>query len=329
MHDKALFFPRGKDVVHALAQDRASGIDFDAVVFSNLTRDHLDYHKDLEEYFLAKRRLFLPDEARQGTAVAVVNVADQFGARLARECSPLYGDDLWTCAVGDTDAVVVARDLELRADGSSFTLVCDRLGLAERVTIRLAARFNVENAVAAAAAGLALGLPADAVLRGLSGTEGVAGRFQAVRAGQPFGVVVDYSHTPDSLENALKAARAVTEGRVLVVFGCGGDRDRGKRPMMARVAERQADRVVLTTDNPRGEEPGAIFEDMLAGLDRPEAALVIEDRGEAIRRAVRDSGPGDIVLVAGKGHEAWQEARGQKIPFSDEAAVRAALGDAA
>jgi len=304
---------------HALAQDRASGIDFDAVVFSNLTRDHLDYHKDLEEYFLAKRRLFLPDEARQGTAVAVVNVADQFGARLARECSPLYGDDLWTCAVGDTDAVVVARDLELRADGSSFTLVCDRLGLAERVTIRLAARFNVENAVAAAAACLALGLPADAVLSGLSGTEGVAGRFQAVRAGQPFGVVVDYSHTPDSLENALKAARAVTEGRVLVVFGCGGDRDRGKRPLMGEIGARLADRAVITSDNPRTEEPLAIIDEIAAGVPRGlgDKVVIEPDRRAAIRTALREARAGDTVLIAGKGHEQGQLIGDRKIPFDD------------
>jgi len=264
----------------------------------------------------------LPDEARNGHAVAIVNVGDEFGARLARECAPLYGDDLWTCAVdeqGVSGAAVVARDLELRADGSAFTLVCARLGLDERVTLKLAARFNVENAVAAAAAGLALGLPGEAVLRGLAVTEGVPGRFQAVRAGQPFSVVVDYSHTPDSLENALSAARAVTAGRVLVVFGCGGDRDRGKRPLMGGIGARLADRAVITSDNPRTEEPLAIIDEVAAGVPRElDARVVIEpDRRKAIRIALGEAQPGDTVIIAGKGHEQGQLIGDRKIPFDD------------
>ena len=307
---------------HALAQDRAIGIDFDAVVFSNLTRDHLDYHTDLEDYFQAKRRLFLPDEARQGRAVAIVNTGDEFGARLAAECAPLYGDDLWTCAVEEgagAGAAVVARHLDLRADGSAFTLVCPRLRLDERVSLRLAARFNVENAVAAAAAGLALGLPPGAVLRGLSVTEGVPGRFQAVRAGQPFSVVVDYSHTPDSLENALKAARAVTEGRVLLVFGCGGDRDRGKRPLMGEIGARLADRAVITSDNPRTEDPDAIVAEVAAGVpaDLGEKVVVEVDRRAAIRLALGEARDGDTVVIAGKGHEQGQLIGGRRIPFDD------------
>ena len=316
---------------HALAQDRAAGIEFDAVVFSNLTRDHLDFHKDLEDYFGAKRRLFLPDEGRNGRAVAVVNVGDEFGARLAAECRPHYGDDLWTCAVseeGASGADVVARSLDLRADASAFTLVCPRLGLEERVTLRLAARFNVENAVAAATAGLALGLPVEAVLRGLAVTEGVPGRFQAVRAGQPFSVVVDYSHTPDSLENALKAARAVTSGRVLVVFGCGGDRDRGKRPLMGGIGARLADRSVITSDNPRTEEPLAIIDEIAAGVPRELAAKVViePDRREAIRIALSEAGPDDTVVIAGKGHEQGQLIGDRKIPFDDRAVAEEELG---
>jgi len=307
---------------HALAQDRGLGIDFDAVVFSNLTRDHLDYHKDLEDYFGAKRRLFLPDEARNGHAVAVVNVGDEFGARLARECAPHYGEGLWTSAVdeeGVTGAAVVARDLDLRADSSAFTLVCPRLGVDERVTLRLAARFNVENALAAAAAGLALGLPAEAVVHGLAVTAGVPGRFQAIRAGQPFSVVVDYSHTPDSLENALQAARAVTGGRLLVVFGCGGDRDRGKRPLMGAIGARLADRSVITSDNPRTEEPLAIIDEIAAGVPGDMAGKVViePDRREAIRLALGEAGAGDTVVIAGKGHEQGQLIGDRKVPFDD------------
>jgi UDP-N-acetylmuramoyl-L-alanyl-D-glutamate--2,6-diaminopimelate ligase len=315
---------------HALAQDRGVGIDFDVVVFSNLTRDHLDYHKDIEDYFGAKRRLFLPDEARNGRAVAVVNVGDEFGARLARECAPHYGDDLWTCAVdeaGASGALVVARDLDLRADGSAFTVVCPRLGVDERVTLRLAARFNVENALAAAAAGLAMGLPVEAVVRGLAVTEGVPGRFQAVRAGQPFSVVVDYSHTPDSLENALLAARAVTSGRVLVVFGCGGDRDRGKRPLMGAIGARLADRSVITSDNPRTEEPLAIIDEIAAGVpaDLAGRVLVEPDRREAIRVALGEARAGDTVVIAGKGHERGQLIGDREIPFDDRAVAEEEL----
>ena len=249
-------------------------------------------------------------------------MGDEFGARLARECAPHYGDDLWTCAIDDdgpSDAAVVARDLDLRADASAFTLVCPRLGLDERVTLRLAARFNVENALAAGAAGLALGLPVEAVLRGLAVTEGVPGRFQAVRAGQPFSVVVDYSHTPDSLENALEAARAVTDGRVLVVFGCGGDRDRGKRPLMGGIGARLADRSVITSDNPRTEEPLAIIDEIAAGVPLELSSRIVmePDRRAAIRMALNEARPGDTVVIAGKGHEQGQLVGDQKIPFDD------------
>lgn len=319
---------------HALAQDRAAGIDFDAVVFSNLTRDHLDYHKDLEDYYGAKRRLFLPDDQRNGRALAVVNTDDSFGARLADECRPRYGDDLWTCAVDEVGALnadVTARDLDLRADGSTFTLACSRLGLEERVALRLAARFNVENAVAAAAAGLALGLPLEAVLRGLAVSEGVPGRYESVRVGQPFTVVVDYSHTPDSLENALGAARAVTSGRVLVVFGCGGDRDRGKRPLMGGIGARLADRAVITSDNPRTEDPLAIIDEIAAGVPAELLARVViePDRRQAIRIALSDARPGDTVIIAGKGHEQGQLVGDRKIPFDDRTVAKeelAALG---
>jgi len=321
---------------HALVQERAAGIDFDAVVFSNLTRDHLDFHGDFDDYYAAKRRLFLPDEARNGSATAVVNVGDEYGRRLARECRPAYGDDLWTYAVAGapraaddlraSEAVAIARDLELDADGSSFVLAVPRLGVEERVTLLLAARFNVENALAAATAALALGLPVDAVLRGLAVTEGVPGRFQAVREGQPFSVVVDYSHTPDSLENALRAARSVTHGSVLVVFGCGGDRDRGKRPLMGEIGARLADRAFVTSDNPRSEEPRAIIEEIVAGVSAERASVVTvdPDRRAAIRLALGEARAGDAVVIAGKGHEQGQIIGDRRIPF-DDCAVAAEL----
>ncbi len=323
---------------HALSQDRALGIDFDAVLFSNLTRDHLDYHKDLDDYFLAKRRLFLPDEARSGSARAIVNVGDEYGRRLAGECRPIYGDDLWTCLVADGQTAGLqpderpdaeARDLRLRADGSEFTLAVPRLDLEERVVLRLAARFNVENALAAAAAGLALGVPAEAVVRGLSVTEGVPGRFQAVRVGQPFAVIVDYSHTPDSLENALRAARSVTRGRVLVVFGCGGDRDRGKRPLMGDIGARLADLAYVTSDNPRSEEPLAIIDEIVAGVPEELATRVTveADRRLAIRLALDDARDDDCVVIAGKGHEQGQLIGDRRIPFDDRRVAEELLAE--
>ncbi len=318
---------------HALAQDRAAAIDFDAVVFSNLTRDHLDFHKDLDDYFAAKRRLFLPDEARNGHAVAIVNIGDEFGRRLAAECRPLYGDDLWTCCIDDgpapAGAAVAARELDLRADGSAFTLSCPRLGIDERVTLRLAARFNVENALAAATTALALGLPVAAVLEGLSTTGGVPGRFQAVRADQPFSVIVDYSHTPDSLENALRAAGGVTPGRIFVVFGCGGDRDRGKRPLMGAIAAALAERTFVTSDNPRSEEPLTIIDEIVAGVPSGRAATVVvePDRRQAIRLALGEAREGDTVVIAGKGHEQGQIVGDQRIPFDDRAVAEELLAE--
>ena len=324
---------------HALAQDRAAGIDFDAVVFSNLTRDHLDFHKDLDDYYAAKRTLFLPAEARNGVAAAVVNVGDEYGRRLAGECRPAYGDGLWTYAVasgpralddpGALSADAVARDLELDADGSAFVLAVPRLGVEARVTLLLAARFNVENALAAATAALALGLPVGAVLTGLAVTEGVPGRFQAVRAGQPFSVVVDYSHTPDSLENALRAARSITRGRVLVVFGCGGERDRGKRPLMGEIGARLADRAFVTSDNPRSEEPIAIIDEIVAGVPAARAGVVTvdPDRRAAIRLALREARAGDAVVIAGKGHEKGQIIGARRIPFEDCAVAAELLAE--
>jgi UDP-N-acetylmuramoyl-L-alanyl-D-glutamate--2,6-diaminopimelate ligase len=319
---------------HALAQDRAAGIAFDAVIFTNLTRDHLDYHSDLDDYFAAKRRLFLPDDAQNGSAVAVVNAGDEYGRRLIDDCRPEYGDGLWTFAVDSAPGAPTAADarageLDLRADASAFTLTVPRLGVEERISLRLAARFNVENALAAATAALALGVPAGAVVRGLETTEGVPGRFQAVRAGQPFSVVVDYSHTPDSLENALAAARAVTSGRVIVVFGCGGDRDRGKRPLMGEIGARCADRAVVTSDNPRSEEPLAIIDEIVAGVPRELLSKVSlePDRRAAILVALDEARDGDTVVIAGKGHEQGQIVGDKRIPFDDRAVAEELLAE--
>ncbi|MBN2205172.1 MAG: UDP-N-acetylmuramoyl-L-alanyl-D-glutamate--2,6-diaminopimelate ligase [Thermoleophilia bacterium] len=329
---------------HALALGRTAGVRYAAVVFTNLSRDHLDFHSDFEGYYAAKRKLFLSDGDAPPGSVAVVNVSGEWGRRLAAECREPYGTRLWTCAVEDGAGVpasgaaeVRAVDVELGADGAVFTLLAPRAGVERRVELRLAARFNVENALTAATAALALGLPADDALRGLSAAEGVPGRFEAVRAGQSFAVVVDYSHTPDSLENALHAARSIAAGRVLVVFGCGGDRDRGKRPLMGDIAARLADRVYVTSDNPRREEPETIVAEILAGVphERRAATVVEPDRRRAIELAVAEARAGDVVLIAGKGHEKGQIFADRRLPFDDRLVAAAALrhlghgGDAA
>ena len=331
---------------HALVFGRAAQIEYAAAVFTNLSREHLDFHRDIDDYYAAKRLLFLPEEGPRPRR-AVVGLGDAWGARLAAECAPAYDDDLWTYAVvggsgediagaavgakGDDRAEVVgdmapadradvvAADVEVGADGSTFVLRAPRLGVAMGVRLPMAARFNVENALAAATAALALGLPPEAVREGLSRARGVAGRFEALRAGQPFTVVVDYSHTPDSLENALRAARDIAGGRVLVVFGCGGDRDRGKRPLMGEIGARLADVSIVTSDNPRSEDPEAIIAENVAGVP---AALrgrvaVEADRRAAIARALRDAAPGDVVLIAGKGHEQGQVIGDRRLPFDD------------
>jgi UDP-N-acetylmuramoyl-L-alanyl-D-glutamate--2,6-diaminopimelate ligase len=318
---------------HALALDRTAAIDFDAVLFTNLTRDHLDFHRDVDDYFAAKRRLFLVDGARRPHAVACVNVGDTYGRRLAADCAAAYGDDLWTYAGGEDDGMdappadVRARGLRLDSDRSSFRLECRRLGLTEAIELPVPARFNVDNALAAATAALATGIGAGAVSRGFAGAAGVPGRVEPVRAGQPFAVLVDYAHTPDSLANVLAAARALASGRLICVFGCGGDRDRGKRPMMGAVAADLADLAVVTSDNPRSEDPAAIIAEIVAGIPAGAHADVdvVADRAAAIIRAVTAAGPGDVVVIAGKGHETYQILPQGTIDFDDREVARRAL----
>jgi UDP-N-acetylmuramoyl-L-alanyl-D-glutamate--2,6-diaminopimelate ligase len=319
---------------HALALGRTVGVRYAAVVFTNLSRDHLDFHTDFEEYYAAKRKLFLTGGVAPPGTAAVVNVSGEWGRRLAAECRESYGARLWTCAVEGGAGVpaagaadVRALDVDLGSDGAAFTLVAPRASAERRVGLRLTARFNVENALVAATTALALGLPADDALRGLSAADGVPGRFEAVRAGQPFAVLVDYSHTPDSLENALQAARSIAAGRLLVVFGCGGDRDRGKRPLMGGIAARLADRAYVTSDNPRSEDPEAIIAEILAGVpcERRAVTAVEPDRRRAIERAVAEARAGDVVVIAGKGHEQGQTFADRKLPFDDRLVATEAL----
>jgi UDP-N-acetylmuramoyl-L-alanyl-D-glutamate--2,6-diaminopimelate ligase len=312
---------------HALALERTAGVRFAVAVFTNLTQDHLDFHADMEEYFLAKRSLFSSAESGRGVGTAVVNVDDPFGARLAAELRDVGDPPLLTFSPsGEEGADFRAVDVSFDATGSRFR--CLAPGGEVGVRMPLPGHFNVENALAAIGACHALGVPAAAAAAALASAGRVPGRFEPVDEGQPFAVLVDYAHTPDSLENALGAARELTEGRLIAVFGCGGDRDREKRPLMGEIAARLSDACVVTSDNPRSEEPKAIIAEILAGMTEFETGEIeVEpDRRAAIALALGAATPGDTVVIAGKGHEQGQElAGGRKIPFDDREVAREEL----
>jgi UDP-N-acetylmuramoyl-L-alanyl-D-glutamate--2,6-diaminopimelate ligase len=297
---------------HGAALHRLDRVRFDALVFTNLSHDHLDLHGTMEGYFEAKRRLFTGAAAPP----AAVNIGDPWGRRLAEELAARHRAPLVTFGLAD-DAEVRAEDLEVTPRGSSFRAA----GIPVETALR--GLFNVENVLAAVAAGLLLDLDSDLIVEGVAAVHGVPGRFEPVDAGQPFAVLVDYAHTPDSLATALRAARELAEGRVIVVFGAGGDRDRAKRPLMGKVAVELGDVVLVTSDNPRSEDPIAIIQDVLQG-----AGLEVEidpDRRSAIRSAIGRAEPGDVVVIAGKGHEQGQEVAGIVHPFDDREVARDAI----
>jgi len=298
---------------HALELGRASGIRFACKVFTNLTQDHLDFHSDMEAYYLAKRRLF--DEP----GPAVVNLDDPYGRRLAEELG-----DATTYGVEAEAADYRARDVTFDVAGAAFAV--DTPDGTLKLTTRLPGLFNVQNVLAALAAARTLGVEPDMAVEGLAAAGRVPGRFEPVEEGQDFGLLVDYAHTPDSLENVLRAARGISRGRLHVVFGAGGDRDRGKRPLMGEVAARLADRVIVTSDNPRSEDPESIVDQVMEGTsDGPEVERE-PDRRRAIARAIGTAEPGDVVVLAGKGHEQGQEFEGgRKEPFDDITVAREAL----
>jgi UDP-N-acetylmuramoyl-L-alanyl-D-glutamate--2,6-diaminopimelate ligase len=305
---------------HALELGRAEGIRFVAAIFTNLTQDHLDFHETMEDYFQAKRRLF-----SSAPNVSVVNVADPYGRRLAQEI-----DGAVTFAVED-DADYSATDLRCDVEGCRFELRTPA-GRHE-VMLPMPGRFNVANALGALASVHELRGNVDTLIAALERGVRVPGRFEPVQAGQEFAVIVDYAHTPDSLENVLRAARDIARGRIICVFGAGGDRDRGKRPLMGEIAARLADVTIVTSDNPRSEAPEAIVAEIVAPIvesegpigDRP--ALQIEvDRRMAIERAIALAEADDVVVIAGKGHEQGQEfENGRKLPFDDITVAREIL----
>jgi len=308
---------------HALVMHRVDGTRFAAACFTNLSHDHLDFHADLGRYFEAKARLF--DPAR--TDAAAANLDDAHGAEIARRAEAA-GLAVLGFGLDSPAAAVRAEDLVATGDGNRFRLVTP-YGAAE-VRSPLVGRFNASNALAAAATALAAGLDVGSAAAGLSAPLVVPGRMERVEAGQPFPVVVDYAHTPDGLEQVLRAARPLLGqgkhfGRLVVVFGCGGDRDRAKRPEMGRVAAGLADVVIVTSDNPRSEDPAAIIDEVLAGIPAGVEPLVVADRREAIATALSGRRPEDVVIVAGKGHEQGQTAGGVTVAFDDRAVAREEL----
>jgi len=299
---------------HALVMGRVDGVVFDVAVFTNLGRDHLDFHADMEDYFAAKATLFTPERSRLG----LVNVDDEFGRRLVAESLIETRTFSSEGAAADWQAV----DVRLGADGSRFT-VLGPAGQRIPAAVPIAGAFNVSNALAAVAGAAELGFDPLAVAAGLAVADGVPGRLERVETGRDFHVVVDYAHKPDAVEAALSTLRPLTTGRLLVVIGAGGDRDTGKRPVMGEIAARLADVLIVTDDNPRSEDPAAIRAEVLAGTRRAAAEVrEVGDRREAIRTALELAGPGDIVLVAGKGHETGQEIAGVVHPFDDRDVVR-------
>ncbi|MEO6688165.1 MAG: UDP-N-acetylmuramoyl-L-alanyl-D-glutamate--2,6-diaminopimelate ligase [Dokdonella sp.] len=303
---------------HALDQGRVDAVAFDLAVFTNLTRDHLDYHGTMAAYGEAKQRLF----AWPGLGAAIINVDDAFGRVLTTMVPPSVM--LLRYGMNHDDAEIVARNIQSGAGGQSFRLITP-WGEGD-VATRLLGRFNISNLLAVAACLGQLGLPFASIRSLLATLDPVAGRMSRLggAGGQPL-IVVDYAHTPDALEQALTSLRAHCAGRLFCLFGCGGERDAGKRPQMGAIAEALADRIIVTDDNPRGEDGDTIIEQIVAGLERPQRATIERDRAAAIAQVIAWAQPGDVVLIAGKGHEPYQEIAGNKQPFDDLAVARTVL----
>jgi UDP-N-acetylmuramoyl-L-alanyl-D-glutamate--2,6-diaminopimelate ligase len=304
---------------HALAQGRITGCSFEVAVFTNLTQDHLDYHKDMESYFAAKAMLF-DSNYLQGRAV--INKNDPYGQRLIAQLPP---EQVWSYSINDSTANLWMGDLQYQPNGVSGILHSPQGDAAFESP--LVGQYNLENLLAAIGAILHLGLDLKSALQALPNFLAVPGRMERVQISptQDISVVVDYAHTPDSLENLLRAAKPFIPGKTICVFGCGGDRDRTKRPIMGKIAANLADLVVVTSDNPRTEDPDKILQDILAGIP-PETNLIVNgDRAAAIRTAILHAQPGDGVLIAGKGHEDYQILGTEKIHFDDREQARIAL----
>ena len=303
---------------HALALHRVDHINFRVAVYTNITRDHLDFHETMENYLNTKAQLLKQLDGELSYAVINLDVP---------EFRPLFGElksSHMTYSLQNPEADVYCEEYEIRPRGTTFNLITPMGN--RTIELKLPGRFNLMNALAAAAGGLACGVDIDNVVAGLESVQPVPGRFNHIEAGQPFEVYVDYAHTPDAIERLCEAARELTDGRLLLLFGCGGDRDRGKRPMMGKAAVEYADYAVVTSDNPRSEDPLAIIEDIKPGLTGGNYD-VQPDRKKAIHEIMAKAQPGDAVLLAGKGAEPYQEIKGVREPFSDIEEATAALAE--
>ncbi len=312
---------------HALDQGRVGAVRFDTAVFTNLTRDHLDYHGTLEAYAAAKARLFHSPDLR----CAVVNVRDPYGRELAPRLDPAIEKVLFTTAseIWAERGDGWIRVSEMRAGPAGLTLQVETRWGAGTLRSRLVGEFNAENLLAVLGVLLGWNVPLQTALAALAACDPPPGRMETFGGGPLPLAIVDYAHSPDALAKVLEAARAHTRGRLFCVFGCGGDRDPGKRPVMGAIAEASADVVIVTDDNPRTEPSAAILEQIVAGMTYRENVQVIADRGEAIAHAIAEADPGDVVVIAGKGHEDYQIVGRDVLPFDDRAAVRRALGEGA
>ena len=310
---------------HALDQHRVANVRFAAVGFTNLTRDHLDYHKSFEAYYQAKRLLFTEPGPEGQFWPAAINCDDEWGSRLFDELVHAERDEVpvWGWTLREMNRASVSASFALLPDGASIKVESPVGDFA--LKSRLRGRFNVENVMSAATMALLAGVLPEHIQAGLDAVPGVRGRFEPVEAGQEFTVLVDYAHTPDSLEQVLTSARAICDRNVIVVFGCGGDRDRSKRPLMGRAAAMGADTAIVTSDNPRSEDPEAIIAEIRRGMRGGADVIEEVDRRAAIERAVREAGRGDVVVVAGKGHEQGQTFATETVPFDDVTVVREAL----
>lgn len=309
---------------HALSLNRVAGCEYDVAVFTNLTQDHLDFHRDMEDYMNAKAKLFrgLGNGVKKWPKYAVVNADDPYGPRITE------GIKVPCITYGLSESADV-RAVEVKATGKgcSFGIVSEKYGPAQ-LNIKLTGLFNVYNTLAAYTVAMEGGYDRSLVIKSLESVEGVPGRFETVNCGQDFAVVVDYAHTPDGLENILKAAGSIATGRVIAVFGCGGDRDRTKRPIMGEIAGRYSNLPIITSDNPRTEDPAGIIDDIEEGIKRvmsPGSYWVIPDRREAIKKAIAEAESGDMVVIAGKGHEDYQIIGTHRIHFDDREEAKKVL----
>ncbi|MFC1499067.1 UDP-N-acetylmuramoyl-L-alanyl-D-glutamate--2,6-diaminopimelate ligase [Verrucomicrobiota bacterium] len=307
---------------HALIQKRTVGVDFDVGVFTNLTRDHLDYHGTFEQYFEAKTLLFKTLGKQEKRATAVINTDDPWGQRLLA----MNGIDaeILTCGM-NSEAMIRSEDIKLGSGGSSYRAITPWGNV--DINLNLLGRFNISNSLAAIASCGALGVDLKTINNACSGIVSVSGRLEEIKGVKDFQVFVDYAHTDDALEHVLETLREITEARLIVVFGCGGDRDKSKRSAMGQVASRLADYSIVTSDNPRKENSSEIIEQICHGFNERKNFEIIEDRKEAINTALTMAGKGDVVLIAGKGHENFQEFGDRTIPFDDRQIVREIIND--